>query len=226
MRNYKVTNKKRTELFVVVTQYVLTLIIGGFLLRKIQTNGVIENLVVSVLFFFLLPTFVLKSIFKTKLKRFYFNFNLNASQLFLAAAALMVILLATIFMVKFGQEKYILVSPWIRSSITLVLLLDLLILIPLSWSQEFFFRGFLQKTFSKNFGPSLAIFLQALAFGFYQMVFLRGFEAETLMATGWLLFLNLILGVLVFYSRSLFCCFLVHWIYLWVLDFWVIIKIQ
>lgn len=68
-------------------------------------------------------------------------------------------------------------------------------------SEEFFFRGFLLKTFMRKMNPYLAILLTAFLFSAMHLQ-LAGFIPRFL--------LGLILGLVFYYSRNLWLCSVVH----------------
>lgn len=128
--------------------------------------------------FFLLPWGVIRFIYRERLENFFLKRNALKEMEEKKKYFFWIIFWIGVFllvMLKFGQWKEFPVSSWILGRWDLVIFLDLSFLPLILFFQEFFYRGFVLKTFSEKMGPWWAIGGQAGLAIMFDLLFVRRF---------------------------------------------------
>ena len=220
---YKVENRNKVELFVVLLETIAAVFIMKFILGKVETNGIWELLVSSVLFFFVMPIITIKYIFKRTIG----EYNLRKD---ISWPKGIILLLATIFLsgvlalavVKFGWINFLEVTNWSGAgSKYLIIFLDLIVLPGIIFSQDFFLRGFVMKTISRRWGFWAAVAVQMLVAVAIKGYFDGNWAWQRMIIFAWM---NLILGVVAYHSRWIIFSTLLRWLYFLIFDLFIIYK--
>ena len=211
-----VGDKKRAKLFVVLVEFFLILFLAEFFLSQIETDGVIEWAMLSLVLFFLTPFFTVHFIFKERIKDYFLDLKYSTKALIWGIIGLIVfIAVMWALMVQLQWENDISVSRWVLGSTGLMVFFDVILVPFVVFSREFFFRGFLLKNSRAVLGVIGAIVLSAILSTSYDL-YIGGFlnYRQAIL----ILIPNLFLGYLAYINRSVIVSAIFSWVYILVID--------
>jgi len=222
----KVNNKQKIVLLVTA---VLAIFGQKVILDDVETLGVWEGLLSSVVLFFLFPFFIIKGVFKKDAKMLHLGSYCNVSKYILVFFEALAFIFLIFFAIKslgwfdYVKLNYLAGREFYFGSLAVVLLLDLIFLPIIIFSQEFFFRGFVLRITEKTAGLFSALVFQAALFAFYEGLFLGGFSFPFLLISFIFAFF---LGFITFQTRNLWFSFFLRWIIILLVDGYLIFIIQ
>ncbi len=218
-----VKDKEKTELFIALISYVLIMVVMILLLRNVKGDGIWELLLLSVSLLFLAPLLIIKKFFKKDIRKYFLNLKETKKKIKWTAIVVgAVVLVASIFMIKSGLRGG--ESVWKLSSTRFLLFINLFILPLIVFSQEFYFRGFLQETFRRKIGLKFAIVSQAILFVLFKLFTMGDLISWLRLLV--LLAISLILGMIAHRFKSVMVSAMVHWAYLFLVDIYILYKIS
>lgn len=206
----------KKDSIIVVALLVLIIFIRSFLFLNVQTSGIWEATVFSLIALLFLPYIVIKYLLKKPLREFNWfwpEYPALWKTAVLGGAALFGFL--GILVLKFDWKLFVPVSFWVGGGLWLTLFLDLFCLLPITIANEFFFRGFLMNSIKKDFGKVAALIFQALAMMAY-LFFLSGMPALTQFIG--MVVLQIILGIIALHTKSIGASAVVNWLFLFIID--------
>lgn len=218
-----VRDTRKAKFLVALIAMMLVVLLAGFFLAQVRTDGVIEWAILSFALLFLTPYFIIKTVLKESVKDYYLCFEINWKSIFwsLVGVGIFVVLIWAL-VVQLGWRGDMPVSRWILGSTGLLIFIDLVLVPVVLFAREFFFRGFLMKIFSETIGVVGAILLQGLLATVY-VIHLEGYQNYHY--TILLLIPNILLGYVAFVNKSVIVSAIVSWIYVLAVDFFVVYKL-
>lgn len=168
-----------------------------------KLNG--EIFWVNLALFFIFPWLVIRFLLKENLANFGISWGIPKKGIIFSALALAVFFTANYFILSSPTlRNQLQISPDIVRSFLIFLLFELLILLPIHFFWEFFFRGFLQFSLEKRIGY-FAILVQALAQTFLYL-------GSSWLVISLVLSSALFAGLIARASRSIAYSFVVMWL--------------
>lgn len=213
---FVVGNKNKAKFFVVLVEFILIALLADFFLSQIETDGVIEWALLSVILFFLTSYFTVHFIFKERIKDYFLDLKYSNKGLFWSFVGFITfVAVMWALVVQLQWESDLSVSRWVLGSTGLMVFFDVAVMPFVVFSKEFFFRGFLLKTSKAVIGVIGAIILQAVLATGYEL-YIGGFlnYQQALL----ILIPNLFLGYLAYINRSIIVSALFSWVYILAID--------
>ncbi len=200
----------RKKLMVALVYYIVLVLVISFFYDGLLKISLVEKTFLIFLFLFLTPVWLVKKIFIDDLIDYNFPGFKVWKKFFLLATILAVAgLLVLVFMVQWRWKLEDGTYVW-KIGDLLVFWLETVFILPVSLlAQEFFFRGFLLRSFVRNFNCSFSV----LSVGLLTVFFLTLAKIVPLQA-GILLgvfLLNLFLSALVCWKKSIIWSLAVYW---------------
>ena len=210
-------NQKNSIIFIEV----LLIYLGfWFLLNSLSTNGIWETVVLNLLFFLILPNFLLKRNFEKE------DEGLIQEWLVWLQVGVAVLIFAGLLWfgdLSFLKLNYLARTDWFVGDWWAIIFFDLIFIPIILFSQEFFFRGFLTKEFSVIFSNKASIVIQAVFFVIFEMLFFEVFVWQFVLFN---FVLALFLGFLYSQTKSVWYSFATRWLIILLLDGSILYKIQ
>jgi membrane protease YdiL (CAAX protease family) len=218
-------NKNQVKILIIFIQILLTYTVFWFLLGNLTTNGVWETVILNVLFFWVLPSFLLK---KENQPKEPLKILDNNQKLFFSLQVVGVWLVFIAFIVVFKNFSFLKINylarlDWYLVDWWLIWALNLVLLPIILYSQELFFRKFLFENFKDCFSIKKVLFFQVLFFVMFEILF---FEIFTWQFVLFNLILSLILGYFYYQTRSVWYSFFVRWGVILILEMFILSKLQ
>jgi|GEM_PF-1602191 len=216
--------RKNKNAQIVFIETFLIFISFWFLLKGLKTDGIWETVALSFLFFFVFPFLiykqrkeefaVLKISSKEKVKKIIQVFGI------LVAFWAFVSWLPSWSFLKMNPLSRV---EWFVGDWWVLVLLDLILLPVILFSQEFFFRKFLMSELKKNFSRKLVLIIQALIFVAFEILFFGVFSWQFILLN---FFLALLWGGFYLKTRSIWYSFFARWGLILILEGFVLARIQ
>lgn len=218
----KIENKKKFNILIVLGAVLLVFGLKFSLFSFIETSGIWENFIFSIIAFFVFPFFLINSVFGDKLSDYNLNFQIVGRNIIWSILILIALAGFVAFcMVKFDWDKFLVVSNWIVGGRGVLIFLDLIILPAVVFFQDFFFRGFLLESFGGTWNKIVSI--AAVSFLYTVYVYLSDRELVGL-RFAFLFFINLLLTVIAKLNWSIFPSAFLLWVYIVSVDLLVLQK--
>lgn len=217
---FVIADKKKTELLLVLVGFVVITLLIEFFLSKIETDGVWEWALLSIVFFFFTPLFIVKKLWKKPLKEYYLSLDVSKKAIFVSLAAVLIYVAAMwLLVVQLNWKGHLTVSRWVLGSTGFLLFVDLAVTPFVIFAREFFFRGFVLKSAVGVFGVVGAIVFQAVLATGYD-VYIGGFSdwVGAWPQLALLLFFNAMLGFVALASRSIVVTSIISWAHILFID--------
>jgi len=213
--------KKTQTLQMILTEIFLVYLAFWFLLNNLSTNGIWETVILNVLFFFVLPQFLIGDEKKpiTKLAGIDWKTCLGILSVWLV----FFLLILKGGLLAFVKINYLSRVDWFLNDWWMVFFLNLILIPLIIYSQEFFFRKFLIIKFRETLSIKTSIFLQAGLFTVFEVLFFEIFKWQFILFN---FILALILGWFYIQTRAIWYSFLTRWIMILILDGVILYKVQ
>ena len=200
----------RKKLMVALVYYIVLVLVISFFYDGLLKISLVEKTFLIFLFLFLTPVWLVKKIFVDNLIDYNFPGFKVWKKFFLLATILAVTsLLVLVFMVQWRWKLEDGTYVW-KIGDLLVFWLETVFILPVSLlAQEFFFRGFLLRSFARNFNCSFSVFSVGLLTVFFlALAKIVSLQAGILLGV---FLLNLFLSVLVCWKKSIIWSLAVYW---------------
>ncbi len=211
-----VKNKNKAKFLIVLIECVLVALLAKFFVSSVKTDGIIELAFLSFALFFLTPFFTVKYIFREKVSDYFLCLNFIKKGILkgIFAIAIFIAVMWTL-VVQLDWGGYILVSKWILGDKDLMIFFEITAIPIIVFAKEFFFRGFVLKSFTSVTGVTSAIVLQAIL-TVLCTVYVGVFPGVRQII---LLFIpNLFLGYIAYVNRSVIISSFLSWGYILLID--------
>jgi len=213
---FVVGDKNKTKFFLVLIEYVMVILLAGFFLSQIETDGLIEWALLVFVLFFLTSYLTIRFILKESVKDYFFDLKYSTKGFVLGIIGLMIfVAVMWVFVVQFNWESDVSVSGWILGNTGMMVFFDIVLVPLVVFSKEFFFRGFLLKISSAVMGVVLAIIFQAVLATYFEIYIGYYLNYRQVIL---LLIPNIFLGYLAYVNRSMIVSAIFSWIYILALD--------
>lgn len=215
-------SKSQIKILIVFFQILLTYSVFWFLLSNLKTDGVWETVILSGLFFWFLPEFILKNQQSEKKELTQKQRNLFKIKILL----IWLIFGGVVFGLNgltFLKLNYLARIDWYLNDWWLIFVLNLFLLPIVLISQEVFFRKFLFQQFSGFFSIKIVLFLQSLFFVIFEIIFFGTFNWKFIIFN---LVLAWILSLFYYKTRSIWYSFFVRWGLILILEVYILNQIQ
>jgi len=209
--------EKKKELWLALINFAVLATAMVLLLKTVESNGIWEEPLLSLALFFVFPVLFIKFFLKKKPRDYFWNIKKARSQTEWALAVALVFIF-TIWLIVLKWEGS--GSFWQGGTVKLLLFINTFLLPVVVFSQEFFFRGFLLKIFRRNWSAFWAVVIQATLFTGFKL--LTNVEINNLWRLIALWIISFLLGVIVLRFRSIVVSTVVYWIYLFLVDLYVV----
>lgn len=212
-----VDNKEKLGTLVVLFQFAFIMVIRQTMFSSVETSGVWEWFLFSVLFLGILPIFTIGYFLRQRLGDFNIGWKGLPKRNWLQLALLLFILLAghLLVVVRLDWTQIFQVFRWVTGGLWVTLFIDIFLLTSVVLSMEIFFRGYMMETLKRSWGQLPAMMVQAVAAVVYAYISVSAQSPEKVV---YLIFLNIILGFIATVGRSVLVSALVHWFLLLALD--------
>ncbi|MEA1925935.1 MAG: hypothetical protein U9M90_01670 [Patescibacteria group bacterium] len=211
-----VKDKNKAKFLIVLIEYVLIVLLAKFFVSNIKTDGVVELAFLSFFLFFLTPLFTIRYIFREKTSDYFLCLNFIKKGILKGILAIAVfVAVMWVLVVQLDWEKYMSVSKWILGDKDLMIFLEITAIPIIVFAKEFFFRGFVLRSFAGVAGVAGAIVLQAMLVvlcAIYIGVFPGVRQAILLFIP------NLFLGYIAYVNRSVIISSFLSWGYILLID--------
>ncbi|MFA7208668.1 MAG: hypothetical protein WC120_00125 [Parcubacteria group bacterium] len=188
-----------------------------FLAVYFPAQGLLQSLSRAFFILFLLPALYIKFILKQNLSDFGFNLRNPKVGFSWATGMLIVSFLIIFILIRFSDfENNYLIPAYLAKNFGLFLFYELIVINFILFLYEFFFKGFLLFSLTKNLG-FLAIFIQALVFILFMTII--GIMDWEMAPTAILAFTG---GIVAYKSRSFIYSYLMGLIFTLFLDAYII----
>ncbi len=220
----KKNNKENLIFFITIA----IIFLGQWYLAKnnSSTFDLLNWLLASIFMLFLFPIFIIKRIYKKKLKNYYLKLNFlkdNQVKSIVLLEVLFVVGLLYFFVVELGWVEHFRAYMWFFGSWSVILFVELVILPLLIFSEEFFFRGFILKTLLDRYKILWALLIQVFIVIIYQAI-LSSFLAWQLLII--LFIVNIFLSWIVAQTRTIWISFLVMLLFRYLIDGYILYQIK
>ncbi|MEA2006772.1 MAG: hypothetical protein U9O20_01250 [Patescibacteria group bacterium] len=208
-----IADKKKTELLLVLIGFVVITLLIEFFLSKIETDGVWEWALLSMVFFLFTPLFIVKKLWKKTFKEYFLSLDVSIKAIVISLTAVLIyVAVMWLLVVQLNWRGHLTVSRWILGSTGFLLFVDLVVMPFVIFAREFFFRGFILKSAVGVLGMVGAIVFQSILATGYD-VYIGGFSDWV---GAWpqivlLLFFNAMLGFVALVSRSIIVTSIISW---------------
>ncbi len=202
---------------IVLLNFLLVILLTNLFLKDVRAGGIWEWMVISALFLFISPFFIVKKIFNENTDEYFLKFNPDYKEIIYSIfIASFFVAVMCLFVVKLNWLNSLRISSWVLAEdVKLMLFVDLLILPVVVFSKEFFFRGFILKRLLSLTNVFSAIVIQAILFLIFEIGTGEMISWKSMLL---ILFPNILLGFLAYKNKSIVVSTVFHWVYLLILD--------
>lgn len=219
----KIDHRKKFNLLVALGATSLVFVLKIVLFSYIETSGIWESLIFSIVAFLIFPFFLIKFVFGERASDYNFKFQIigkNAIWTILTIAMLASVVIFCV--VKFDWDRFLIVSNWIVGGRGIMLFVDIVLLPVIIFSQDFFFRGFLLESLGGYWNKIVSI----LAVSFlYTAFFYFGDKDLIGLRFAFLFSINIFLTIITKLNKSIFPSALLMWAYLLSIDLLILQRI-
>ncbi len=220
----KKNNKENLIFFIAIA----IIFLGQWYLAKnnSSTFDLLNWLLASIFMLFVFPIFIIKRIYKRKVKNYYLKLNFlkdNQVKIIVLLEILLVVGLLYFFMVKLGWAEHFRVYTWFFGSWSVILFIELIILPLVIFSEEFFFRGFVLKTLLDRYKILWALLIQAFIVIIYQAILSSSLAWQLLIV---LFVVNIFLSWMVAQTRTIWISFLAMLLFRYLIDGYILYQVK
>lgn len=212
-----ILDRRKKEIWLALINFLVLIVAMILFLRTIDSNGIWEEPILSVALFFIFPILFIKFFLRQKPKEYFLDTKQAKNQIEWALSSALVFIFI-IWLIVLNWKELAVIRQ--NESIKLVLFVNTFLLPIAVFSQEFFFRGFLLKIFSRNWSSLTAIATQATLFTGFKL--LTNVEINNLWRLLALWVISFLLGIIALRFRSVIVSAVVYWAYLFLVDLYVL----
>lgn len=214
--------KNQQKILTIIFQTTLIYLIFWFLLGNLKTDGIWETVILNILFFGAFSIVFLKNK-KTEKE------NLNFKQkgfLKLGIVGIWMFFVLFIFLLEntsFLKFNYLARVDWYLNDWWMLFVLNAFLVPVILFSQELFFRKLLFYQLNEIFTIKKVLFIQALIFVFFEVLFFEMFDWRFISFN---LVLALLLGYFYYKTKNIWYSLMIRWGLILILEIYILNQIQ